>query len=85
MKRIWQRLNRLLEALYGTRHRRALISDRRRHDDAMMLMVYADALGIDNPMAHHMLEMKVLLADDFHDWHRRAGLDHSVLDCARCC
>jgi hypothetical protein len=88
MKRLrqwWQRLNRALEIGYYTRHRRALTADIRQRHDALMLMVHADALGIDNPMAHHMLELKVLLADDFHDWHRRAGLDHSVLDCTRCC
>ena len=85
MRNAWRRFNELLEALYGARHRRALLAAQRQRDDALMLMVYADTLGIDNPAAYQMLELKVLLADDFHDWHRRAGLDHSVLDCTRCC
>lgn len=85
MKRLWQKLEILLESVYDTRHRRELLAGQRRRHDGLMLMVYAESLGIENPCAHALLELKVLLADDFHDWHRRAGLDHSVLDCTRCC
>lgn len=85
MKRFFHQLNAFLEALYHTRHRRELARIERNHDDVFMLLVHAETLGIDNPAASLMLELKPLLADDFHAWHRRMGIRHSPLDCARCC
>lgn len=85
MKRLFQRLEALLEALYHARHRRELARIRRDRDDVFMLLVYSDTLGIDNPAASLLMELRPLLADDFHDWHQRMGIRHSPLDCTRCC
>jgi len=85
MKGLMRRLDAFLEALYHARHRRELARIRRDRHDLLMLLVHADALGIDHPAAGLLLELKPLLADDFHDWHRRMGLSHSPLDCPRCC
>lgn len=85
MKRFFRRLDAFLEALYGVRHRRELEMARRRQHDAFMLLVFSESLGIDNPVSWHLLELRPLLIDDYHHWHRRMGLAHSPLDCARCC
>lgn len=85
MKRWLARIEAFLDALYHARHRREQARIRRDRHDLVMLMVHADTLGIDHPAAGMLLELRPLLADDFHAWHRRMGLGHSPLDCPRCC
>lgn len=85
MKRWLERIEAFLDALYHSRHRRELARSRRDREDLLMLMVYADTLGIDHPAGSFLLELKPLLAEDFHAWHQRMGLSHSPLDCPRCC
>ncbi|MFW5927305.1 MAG: cory-CC-star protein [Wenzhouxiangella sp.] len=85
MKSWLARAEAFLEALYHARHRRELARIQRDREDLLMLMVYADTLGIDHPAAGFLLELRPVLAGEFHAWHRRMGLAHSPLDCPRCC
>ena len=85
LRRTWRRLEAFLQAYYEAPFRRELARRRRAREDVLRLLVFSEALGVDNPLAWHLLELRPLLADEFHDWHRRMGLDHSPLDCPRCC
>ena len=50
-----------------------------------MLMIFAESLGIPNPMTFYTLELQPLLLEEFHDWHLRMGMPHSPLDRFGCC
>ena len=50
-----------------------------------MLMVFSELMGVPNPAAWYTLELQPLLLERFHEWHRRAGMEHSPLDDFKCC
>lgn len=56
-----------------------------RQRDAFMLATFSDALGVPNPVDLYTLELLPYLMEDFHEWHRRAGLDHAPEGGWRCC
>jgi hypothetical protein len=53
--------------------------------DAFLLATFSDALGVPNPVEFYTLELLPDLMDEFHDWHRRAGLDGAPEGGWRCC
>ena len=81
----WRRLQELLEEFYAAPYRGALARARRDEDDLFMLFVFAELMGVPNPAAYYTLELQPVLLEQFHDWHRRQGLEHSPLDGFRCC
>lgn len=54
-------------------------------EDLVMLLLFGDAMGLPNPVAYHTLELYPALIENYHEWHRRMGMDHSPLDHVRCC
>lgn len=88
LDRILRRLGRaakLLREFYVAPHRGALARARRQQEDLFMLLVLSETMGIPNPVSYYMLELFPLLWDDFHDWHRRMGMETSPLEHFRCC
>lgn len=85
LRRGWARLDAWLMQWYALPARREAARRQRDHDDLLRLLVFAEALGLDSPLAWYAPELKPLLLEEFHDWHRRAGLPHSPLDHWRCC
>ncbi|EGV31398.1 hypothetical protein ThidrDRAFT_2020 [Thiorhodococcus drewsii AZ1] len=81
----WRRFEELLREFYVAPYRRTFGRARRDQDDLFMLMVFAESLGVPNPVGWYTLELMPLLYEQFHDWHRRMGLEHSPLDDIRCC
>jgi hypothetical protein len=47
--------------------------------------VFAETLGVPNPASWYTMELMPVLYEQFHDWHRRMGMEHSPLDHLRCC
>lgn len=80
-----QQVEALLREFYTAPYRGAVARARRDEDDLFMLMVYAEMLGVPNPVQFQTLELQPLLLERFHDWHRRMGMEHSPLDHFRCC
>lgn len=74
-----------LEAFYVAPYRRAFVRAAREEEDLFMLLVFAESLGVPNPVSFHTLELMPLLYERFHDWHRRMGMSHSPLEHIRCC
>ncbi len=74
-----------LEQFYGARWRRELAREQREREDLFMLMIYSESLGIPNPVSWHTLELRGVMLEEFHEWHRRQGLEKSPLDNFRCC
>ncbi|HJD44868.1 MAG TPA: DNA helicase [Candidatus Paenalcaligenes intestinipullorum] len=92
MKKLIQPFQRAYEVLdqwgmqyYNAPFRAALARAKRDEDDLFMLLVFAETMGIPNPVAWYTLELQPILLERFHDWHVRMGMERSPLDHMRCC
>lgn len=74
-----------LHEFYHAPYRRTLTRAYRDEHDLFMLIVFAESLGIPNPMTYYTLELQPLLMEEFHDWHIRMGMQHSPLEHFGCC
>ena len=79
------RLSEGLREFYQAPYRRTMAREARARDDAFMMLVFSESLGVPNPAGPYTLELMPVLHEDFHDWHTRMGLDHSPLDHVKCC
>lgn len=75
----------LLEEFYRAPHRAAVARARRDEEDLFMLLVFAEVMGVPNPVSYYTLELLPVMYDRFHEWHLRMGMEHSPLDGFRCC
>lgn len=75
----------LAAEFYLSPYRGAVARARRDEDDLFMLFVFAEMMGVPNPVTYYTLEMQPLLLERFHEWHTRMGMGHSPLDAFRCC
>lgn len=75
----------ILEEFYQAPHRAAIARARRAEEDLFMLLVFAEVMGVPNPVSYYTLELLPVMYDRFHEWHLRMGMDHSPLEGFRCC
>lgn len=80
----WRRLEALHRDFFVRRWQAGLQREAARHEDAFLALLFLDALGIDNPAAYETLDAYPLLAERFHRWHRRMGME-SFGDPGVCC
>lgn len=88
MGSIWEKLRTVNETLteyYAAPYRAAFIKARQQEEDLFMLLVLSEALGVPNPASYYTLELLPIVYEDFHDWHRRMGMERSPLDNFSCC
>ncbi|WP_299592445.1 cory-CC-star protein [uncultured Microbulbifer sp.] len=85
LKLVFRRIGEQLEAYYNGPYRSALARAERDEEDLFMLLVYAESLGIPNPVSVYTLELQPLMLERFHQWHQRMGMERSPLDEMRCC
>jgi hypothetical protein len=78
-------LGRLLREFYAAPYRGAIARAKRQEDDLFMLLVFSEMVGVPNPASYYTLELQPLLYEDFHEWHKRMGMDHSPLEWFSCC
>lgn len=57
----------------------------RTQDDLFMFLCFSEMMGIPNPVTYYTLELYPILITEFHQWHKRMGMDKSPLDHVRCC
>jgi hypothetical protein len=74
-----------LKEFYVAPYRRTFARAQREEEDLFMLLVFAETLGVPNPASWYTMELMPVLYEQFHDWHRRMGMEHSPLDHLRCC
>ena len=82
------RLSRLAAGLrdfYSGPYRRTFARAQQDEDDLFMVIVMAEMLGVPNPASYYTVELLPVVYEQFHDWHRRMGLDRSPLDHFACC
>lgn len=88
MKRLLSHLRRLkagYEAFYHQPQRQLLGRQARSEADCLRLLVLSESLGISNPAAFYTLELIPFLLQDYHEWHRRMGMERSPSEGFRCC
>ncbi|WP_193432861.1 cory-CC-star protein [Microbulbifer mangrovi] len=85
LKLVFRRIGEQLEAYYSGPYRSVLARAERDEEDLFMLLVYAESLGIPNPVSLYTLELQPLMLERFHEWHQRMGMERSPLDEMRCC
>lgn len=81
----WAAFRAGLEEFYAGPYRQTFRRARREQDDVFTMVVLAEALGVPDPAAYHTVELLPAVYEDFHDWHRRMGMDTSPLDHVGCC
>jgi hypothetical protein len=74
-----------LREFYAAPFRGAVARAKRQEDDLFMLLVFSEMVGIPNPASYFTLELQPLLYEDFHEWHKRMGMEPSPLEGFRCC
>lgn len=77
--------SRALEEYYARPFSQAIARERQDEDDFFMLVVLGEALGVPDPAAYYNAELLPFIFEDFHAWHRRAGMPRSPLDHISCC
>jgi hypothetical protein len=78
-------LGELLREFYTAPFRGAVARAKREEDDVFMLLVFSEMVGIPNPASYFTMELQPLLYEDFHEWHKRMGMEHSPLEGFHCC
>ena len=81
----WAGLGELLREFYTAPFRGAVAREKRDEDDLFMLLVFSEMVGVPNPANYYTLELQPLLYEDFHEWHKRMGMDHSPIEGFHCC
>lgn len=74
-----------LDEFYHAPYRRMLSREHRDENDFFMLMVFASSLGVQNPVSFYTMELVPFLLEDFHEWHKRMGMEKSPLEHFGCC
>jgi hypothetical protein len=85
IRRFLSQAQELASEFYTAPYRGTMAKAGQDEDDILMLFVFAELMGIPNPVAYQTLELQPLLLERFHSWHRRMGMSHSPLDHIRCC
>jgi hypothetical protein len=88
LRRIVDRLRRAVAIYEGVAlapYRSAIQRRYARERDAFMVATFSDALGVSHPMDLYAVELLPYLMEDFHEWHRRVGLERAPEGGWRCC
>ena len=79
---------RLAEILRGAafgRYEREVRQQTAELNDLFLLLCFMEAAGIPNPATLYLLEVYPYLLEQFHQWHRRMGIERSPLENLPCC
>jgi hypothetical protein len=92
VRSIWERVRRRLraaweiyEGLYVAPYRSQIHRAYLEQRDLFLLLGFSDLLGVPNPVTFYTLELYPELIEQFHQWHRRMGLEHAPEGGFRCC
>lgn len=76
---------RIYEGVALVPYRSAIQRRRVRERDAFTVATFSAALGVPHPMDLYTAELLPYMMQDFHEWHRRAGLERAPEGGWRCC
>ena len=66
-------------------YQRALRQQKAELHDLFLLLCYMEATSLPNPATLYLLEVYPYLLEEFHQWHRRIGIEHSPIGTLPCC
>lgn len=75
----------IYEGIYLAPYRRHIHREYLRRRDQFFLVAFADLLGAPHPIAFYTLELYPALIEEFHEWHRRLGMEEPPEGGFRCC
>jgi hypothetical protein len=81
----WRNVADVFHGMALSGHRRQIRSDAVELQDLFLLMCFMDLMGLPNPAALYLIDVHPYLAEEFHLWHRRMGMDRSPLATFSCC
>lgn len=70
-----RRFEELHRELFIAPWRAGLRREARSRQDALVALLFLDAMGVPNPDPHLSAELYPELVESFHDWHRRQGVE----------
>lgn len=71
----WRRLNRYHDELFVAPWRAGIARAARSEEDALLAMLFLEALGVSGPADFYALELYPDLIEAFHRWHQRMGIE----------
>jgi hypothetical protein len=75
----------LYEAIYFAPYRSQMHREYTRQRDLFLILTTSDMLGVPNPVEFYTLELLPEAMEQFHEWHRRMGMEHAPAGGFRCC
>jgi hypothetical protein len=81
----WQSIKKGVLEWYYMPMKREYQRFERDEEDLFMMLVFAEQLGIPNPVSCYTLELMPIMYERFHAWHKRMGIPRSPLDQIGCC
>lgn len=85
MKQALQDFLQGLNDFYHAPYRQTLARANRDEADLFMMMLFAESLGVPNPVSFYTLELQPIFLESFHEWHTRMGIEKSPFDHFGCC
>lgn len=85
---LFGQLNKSLKKLYFGKYGAGVRRQKQEIDDFFMILAFSEIMGIENPFAFYTLEILTDLMPNFHQWHKKMGMQRSCFDsfpCACCC
>jgi len=81
---LYQRVEQAHDQFFVARWRSALQKEADRQQDALLAMLYLEAMGVPNPASYYALELYPEMIESFHRWHQRMGQERFP-DTGFCC
>ena len=75
----------IYEGLFFVPYRSTIYRQYLRERDIFFVLGLSDMLGVPNPVTFYTLELYPELLQDFHEWHRRMGMEEPPEGGFRCC
>ncbi len=75
LRDLYNRINELNEEFLVSKWRSGLQKEANRQQDALMAMLFLEALGVPNPTSYYALSLYPEFVESFHQWHRRMGME----------
>jgi hypothetical protein len=75
----------IYEGIFLAPYRAQIHREYLRQRDLYFLLGCSDLLGVPSPVSFYTLELYPELIEQFHQWHRRMGMEHAPEGGFRCC
>jgi hypothetical protein len=80
-----RRMGEILHGAAFTHYEREVRQQTAELHDLFLLLCFMEATGLPNPATLYLLDVYPYVLEQFHEWHRRIGIEHSPLGGLPCC